>query len=196
MSSAVSCLVVERNVALQRAQNGARLAHCLTPRFNRQRRCKRIDCLCRPHAKDGGSDAKSAVPGGSNDPAKVTEKYGLEAGLFSAFRNNNSQVSAKDLLQRYGAAYLVTSITLALFTFSLCYVAVDAGIDVPALLARVGISVGADSAGEKAGTLALAYAAHKALSPVRFPPTVALTPLVAQRFGKQRVDESETTSSE
>lgn len=32
---------------------------------------------------------------------------------------------------------------------------------------------------ETAGTVALAYAAHKAASPIRFPPTVALTPFVA-----------------
>lgn len=35
------------------------------------------------------------------------------------------------------------------------------------------------------GTFAIAYAAHKALSPVRFPPTVALTPMVAKWIGKK-----------
>lgn len=35
------------------------------------------------------------------------------------------------------------------------------------------------------GTAALAYAAHKAASPIRFPPTVALTPLVARWMGKE-----------
>lgn len=35
------------------------------------------------------------------------------------------------------------------------------------------------------GTFAIAYAAHKALSPVRFPPTVALTPVVARWLGKE-----------
>ncbi len=39
--------------------------------------------------------------------------------------------------------------------------------------------------GEKVGTFAIAYAAHKALSPVRFPPTVALTPVVAKLIGKE-----------
>jgi len=33
-----------------------------------------------------------------------------------------------------------------------------------------------------AGTVAIAYAAHKAASPIRFPPTVALTPLTAKVF--------------
>ena len=35
------------------------------------------------------------------------------------------------------------------------------------------------------GTFAIAYAAHKALSPVRFPPTVALTPVVAKFLGQK-----------
>jgi hypothetical protein len=48
---------------------------------------------------------------------------------------------------------------------------------------QVGVHV--NDTGEKVGTVALAYAAHKALSPVRFPPTVALTPIVASWFGKK-----------
>jgi len=35
------------------------------------------------------------------------------------------------------------------------------------------------------GTAAIAYAAHKALSPIRFPPTVALTPVVARWLGRK-----------
>jgi len=34
------------------------------------------------------------------------------------------------------------------------------------------------------GRFAIAYAAHKAASPIRFPPTVALTPVVAQLMGR------------
>lgn len=44
------------------------------------------------------------------------------------------------------------------------------------------------------GTFAIAYAAHKALSPVRFPPTVALTPLVAQWIGKKPAEGSSDSS--
>lgn len=56
------------------------------------------------------------------------------------------------------------------------------GVDVGALLAKIGLSV--SDTNEKVGTAAIAYAAHKALSPVRFPPTVALTPVVARILGK------------
>lgn len=55
-------------------------------------------------------------------------------------------------------------------------------MDIGALLEKVGIQV--NSTSEKVGTVAIAYAAHKALSPVRFPPTVALTPVVARMLGR------------
>lgn len=50
--------------------------------------------------------------------------------------------------------------------------------------------------GEQVGTFALAYAAHKALSPVRFPPTVALTPVVANLFGKKASESGSDASKE
>lgn len=51
------------------------------------------------------------------------------------------------------------------------------------LLGGLGLEV--NTTNESVGTFALAYAAHKALSPVRFPPTVALTPVVAKFLGKK-----------
>eukprot|EP00539_Tryblionella_compressa_P007254 CAMPEP_0178773952 /NCGR_PEP_ID=MMETSP0744-20121128/23377_1 /TAXON_ID=913974 /ORGANISM="Nitzschia punctata, Strain CCMP561" /LENGTH=149 /DNA_ID=CAMNT_0020430785 /DNA_START=34 /DNA_END=484 /DNA_ORIENTATION=- len=78
-------------------------------------------------------------------------------------------------------AYLATSIPLAIVSFAICYVLVDNGVDVGALLAKVGIE--STGAADKAGTLAIAYAAHKAASPIRFPPTVILTPVVAKMIG-------------
>ena len=130
----------------------------------------------------------------------ATEKYGLEAGLFKALTSKEEDggaadgsgsgaaaglsrtEQAKQLLARYGGAYLATSISFAVVSFAACYAAVSAGVDVAALLARVGLTVSDTS--EKVGTFAIAYAAHKALSPVRFPPTVALTPVVARWLGK------------
>ena len=65
-------------------------------------------------------------------------------------------------------------------SFAICYTLIDSGVDVASLLGKVGLSVAKDSTGDKAGTFALAYAVHKAASPIRFPPTVALTPVVAK----------------
>nr|GMD69580.1 Protein FAM210B like [Ipomoea batatas] len=122
---------------------------------------------------------------------EVTKKYGLEAGLWKIFnsKDEDNQESkskgdqAKELLAKYGGAYLATSITLSLISFGLCYALISAGVDVQALLQKVGISP--NETGEKVGTFALAYAAHKAASPIRFPPTVALTPIVASWIGKK-----------
>jgi Protein of unknown function (DUF1279) len=151
--------------------------------------CARLFLQVEAESPAAAADKTSVVDAKKNlDADQVTNKYGLEAGLWNAWRNKGSGVTAKELLKRYGAAYLITSISFALVSFALCYLAVDQGIDVVNLLARVNISVAADSAGEKAGTLAIAYAAHKALSPVRFPPTVALTPVVANWLSKKMPD--------
>ena len=67
------------------------------------------------------------------------------------------------------------------------------GVNVAALLQRVGLNVSDTS--ERVGTVAIAYAAHKALSPVRFPPTVALTPVVARFLGRKDRDAEGKQSS-
>ena len=113
---------------------------------------------------------------------KTTEKYGLELGLAQAAKEGDGE-SAKSLLKKYGIAYLATSIPLAIVSFTLCYVLVDNGVDVGSLLAKVGIEN--SGAADKAGTVAIAYAAHKAASPIRFPPTVILTPVVAKMIGRE-----------
>jgi Protein of unknown function (DUF1279) len=120
-------------------------------------------------------------------PEETTKKFGLEAGVFQSLKQNDGD-SAKSLLKRYGIAYLATSIPLALISFVICYFLVDNGVDVAGLLNQIGIE---SDAGEKAGTFALAYAAHKAASPIRFPPTVILTPVVAKLIGKEPTEDEE-----
>lgn len=124
----------------------------------------------------------------SDSVEKTTEKFGLEIGLAQAAKEGDGE-SAKSLLKKYGIAYLATSIPLAIISFTLCYVLVDNGVDVGALLAKVGIEN--SGAADKAGTVAIAYAAHKAASPIRFPPTVLLTPVVAKIIGREPEETAE-----
>jgi len=123
-----------------------------------------------------------AVTEGKESVEKITEKYGLEVGLVEAAKKGDGE-SAKSLLKKYGIAYLATSIPLAIVSFTLCYILVDNGVDVGALLAKVGIEN--SGAADKAGTVAIAYTCHKAASPIRFPPTVLLTPVVAKMIGRE-----------
>ena len=137
---------------------------------------------------------------------EVVRTKGFEWGLFKAFTSKNT-ISAKELLKKYGVAYLVTSISLAALSYYVCYVLVKSGVDIKGLFSKVGISVttpGQSSAGNiidtiltfftltdtpdptiTLGTLAIAYVFHKAASPIRFPPTVALTPIVAGWLDKR-----------
>ncbi|XP_010931086.1 uncharacterized protein [Elaeis guineensis] len=159
------------------------------------RSCLRIHAI-----KETTKEEEEAAAATSTSAEEITEKYGLEFGLWKIFsskdggregkgkegegKEKSRADQAKELLAKYGGAYLATSITLSLISFSLCYLLVGAGIDVQALLNKVGIATG--ETGGKVGTFALAYAAHKAASPIRFPPTVALTPIVASWIGKKR----------
>jgi len=118
------------------------------------------------------------------DVSEATKKWGLEGGLLKSWQKGDLP-QAQELLKKYGAAYLATSISLAAVSFAICYTLVDSGVDVASLLAKVGIEVDTGSAAETAGTGAIAYVVHKAASPIRFVPTVALTPVVAEWFGKE-----------
>jgi hypothetical protein len=135
-----------------------------------------------------GNKDKESSPAPEPSAEETAKKYGLEAGLFQSLKSDNSGTTAKSLLAKYGIAYLATSIPLALLSFAICYTLVDNGVDVTGLLAKVGINNVGD-AGEKAGTFAIAYAAHKAASPIRFPPTVLLTPIVARIIGKEEAED-------
>ncbi len=127
----------------------------------------------------------------------AAQSVGLErCNLFS--KNSNStevadvpqssnpavKVKPGELLATYGVAYLATSISFAIVSYILCFMLVSHGIDVSAVLTRVGIRP--TPAASNAGTAAIAYAMHKAASPIRFPPTVLLTPVTARWiFGKK-----------
>lgn len=52
-------------------------------------------------------------------------------------RKKSKGDEAKELLAKYGGAYIATSITLSLISFTLCYALISAGIDVQALLQKV-----------------------------------------------------------
>ena len=94
--------------------------------------------------------------------------------------------TAGDLLKQYGGAYLLTSTSFAIVSFAICYTLVSNGVDVAGLLGKIGIEPSQNA--QTGGTFAIAYAAHKAASPIRFPPTVALTPVVAKMLGKDSAE--------
>lgn len=63
-----------------------------------------------------------------------------EEGKEEGEKTKSKGDQAKELLAKYGGAYLATSITLSLISFSLCYALISAGVDVQALLQKVKIT--------------------------------------------------------
>lgn len=99
-------------------------------------------------------------------------------------------LSAKELFKRYGSAYLMTSITLSLISYSLFFVLILNGFNVAGALTSIGITL---QYGQHYGAAALAYVCHKAASPIRFPPTVLLTEVVARWMGKDVAASADNT---
>jgi hypothetical protein len=138
----------------------------------------RSKALFRVSSRDNNGD-KEVI-----DIETTTKKYGLEVGLWKSMTNKDgSSIKPGDLLKKYGAAYLLTSISLAIVSYAICYFLVRAGVDVPTLLKKINIEV--TTTASNVGTAGIAYVIHKAASPIRFPPTVALTPVVAEILGKR-----------
>ena len=111
----------------------------------------------------------------------------MKEGIDVQFRKKDKETAvatAGALLKEYGAAYLITSISLAAASYAVCYVSISRGVDVAAMLQRIGLKSGAAST--KTAKASIAYVCHKAASPIRFPPTVALTPVVARLLAGSR----------
>jgi len=160
------------------------------PTLGLARRVVGASTLLRASSEGSGKEGEGAETPGVNIEEE-TKKYGFEVGLFKSLTNKGTaSIKPADLLKKYGAAYLITSISLDAVSFSLCYVLVSQGVDVAALLRMVGIE-SSDTA-NNVGTAGLAYAVHKAASPIRFPPTVALTPVVANWISAGKTEQEES----
>jgi len=110
---------------------------------------------------------------------------------------------ASQLLTLYGPIYLSVSIALSGVSFLSLYLLIRSGVDVTNWFRWLNDRLEEMSFGRlqllqnispDLGTVAVAYICHKALSPVRFPITVAATPFVA-RWWKNRKGKSSSTNN-
>ena len=83
--------------------------------------------------------------------------------------------------RQYGKLGVGVYICVSLVTFGSVYLALKAGIDVQALLGKIGIQEREWM--KSAGTAAFAYAVYKLLLPARLFLVVALTRMIARRLG-------------
>lgn len=104
---------------------------------------------------------------------------------------------AKQFATLYGGSYLGTSMAMAVVSYAAWYSLIKAGVDVVAVVRVLGDWLATTPIGrpavlsrvnESIGTATLAYIAHKATSPLRFPLTLAATPFVARAFSRKSKD--------
>lgn len=121
-----------------------------------------------------------------------------EPGKSTASAGSSSKDKVREFTKLYGGSYLGTSLALSLVSYIVWYFLVKAGVDVVGLIQLLGDWLSTTPVGrpailsrinETVGTATLAYIAHKASSPLRFPITLAATPFVARAFSKKGADE-------
>lgn len=107
----------------------------------------------------------------------------------------DKKAKAKEFAQLYGFSYVGTSVTMSAVSFAVWYALVAAGVDVRAVISALGDWLATTPVGrpsvladisDSVGTATLAYIAHKASSPLRFPLTIAATPVVARAFSRRK----------
>ncbi|KAG8226126.1 hypothetical protein J437_LFUL003273 [Ladona fulva] len=98
---------------------------------------------------------------------------------------NNSKLvdaplSRKDKLKKavkdYGATVIVFHVGISLLSLGGFYLAVSSGLDVVAIMQKIGL--GDKAIAKEASTFALAYIVHKAFAPVRISITLTSTPFI------------------
>uniref|UniRef100_A0A182MD47 DUF1279 domain-containing protein n=1 Tax=Anopheles culicifacies TaxID=139723 RepID=A0A182MD47_9DIPT len=112
----------------------------------------------------------------------------------SASSEEQVPVSRKDRLKKaikeYGSTVLVFHVSISLASLGTCYLLVSSGIDMVALLDRMGwgdsaLASKAGAAG--AGTFVIAYAIHKVFAPVRISITLGATPLIVRYLRRKGI---------
>ena len=129
------------------------------------------------------------MPAPEDASASFVRKNGLEIAAIRTLLGSghvpegvSRTQAAKGLFREFGASYLITSISLAILSYAICFSLIAKGFCVASLLRKVGLHA---VVSPNAGTATIAYAVHKTASPIRFPPTVALTPVTARLLKRQ-----------
>jgi hypothetical protein len=97
----------------------------------------------------------------------------------------------KLFLREYGKVGIVTHITLSVLSYSILYMSITKGLDVGAYIQSWSSSVQADHSNstengiQTASNFVVTYALYKMLTPIRWPLTFFVTPIVVKQLKKR-----------
>ncbi|KAF3690078.1 Protein FAM210B, mitochondrial [Channa argus] len=135
---------------------------------------------------DGNIEEKQNVKEASTTPSS-TEKLPGEPEPEGGKPNKTQQL--KKVFKEYGAVGVSFHIGISLISLGMFYLLVSSGIDMAAVLCKLGFSEAVIHSKMAAGTstFVLAYAIHKLFAPVRISITLVSVPLIVRHFRKTGV---------
>ena len=95
----------------------------------------------------------------------------------SDLKDPSLEKSSKTWLKQYGTVGVVTHGTLSIVSLTLIYTGIKSGVDIVSLIEKIGLFENIPVP-KTTGDFILAYGMYKILSPIRWPLTIALTPIV------------------
>ncbi|KAB1262564.1 Protein FAM210B; mitochondrial [Camelus dromedarius] len=122
---------------------------------------------------------------GRQDPRKITVTTGGDINSTEGKKLSKSQ-QLKKIFQEYGAVGVSLHIGLSLISLGMFYMVVSSGVDMSAILLKLGFKESLVQSKMAAGTstFVVAYAIHKLFAPVRISITLVSVPLIVRYFRK------------
>ncbi|XP_069740711.1 protein FAM210B, mitochondrial [Narcine bancroftii] len=119
--------------------------------------------------------------GASRTPGKEARRSDGDDG-----KKLNKSQQLKQVFKEYGAVGVVFHTGISLTSLGIFYLAVSSGVDVTAILYKMGLNETVVQSRMAAGTstFVIAYAVHKVFAPVRMSITLISVPLIVRYFRK------------
>ncbi|XP_067904241.1 protein FAM210B, mitochondrial [Heterodontus francisci] len=185
---------------LQSRQSLALLHKC----FGKGARASRIGAAVRRGSRTARGNHSSMGPGCAAGERWPDARLGALGGLCTSASGDGTTGKAarradntdgkklsksqqlKQVFKEYGAVGVVFHTGISLTSLGMFYLAVSSGVDVAAILYKVGFSEAVVQSRMAAGTstFVLAYAVHKVFAPVRMSITLVSVPLIVRYFRK------------
>ncbi|XP_003253006.2 protein FAM210B, mitochondrial [Nomascus leucogenys] len=122
---------------------------------------------------------------GHQDPSQATETTGSSVSCTEEKKQSKTQ-QLKKIFQEYGTVGVSLHIGISLISLGIFYMIVSSGVDMSAILLKLGFKESLVQSKMAAGTstFVVAYAIHKLFAPVRISITLVSVPLIVRYFRK------------
>ncbi|XP_023392383.1 protein FAM210B, mitochondrial [Pteropus vampyrus] len=119
------------------------------------------------------------------DPSKIHAATGSDVSSPEEKKQSKSQ-QLKKVFQEYGAVGVALHVGMSLVSLGIFYTVVSSGVDMSAILLKLGFKESLVQSKVAAGTstFVVAYAIHKLFAPVRISITLLSVPLIVRYFRK------------